>query len=623
ENRPAGDYTVTLTAVASSEENNSVAPRVYRNKALTRVSQFSVIEPSTLLFNAVDNAEKYLITIDCGDKNHNHVNFDNGLSTNFNFADCMMQNSGIKFTVTAVANGFASSVSQQFVYAPKLDAITEFSLDAQTQVLTWNKVANATGYMVSVKCGNSAHGEEFVNIGAVNSIGLKECASIEGGIVVKVYPVSKWFVSSEAATYTFNKQNLATPQNIRIKGTVVSWDEVSGAQSYTVMIANRSFTTNTNSIDLAGANLVEKEYYTLSVVAKAGGAQDSIATDLIDARNLAMAETLRYEGSVLSWAHVIGAASYDVQVNDGEVFSVSDGANFANINLTQAGENVLKVRFIGDEGSAFEWVTLSVYAHTLTFISDGGSSVEQQFKAVGDLIELPAPEKTGYDFLAWYNTPNGPESNGAAFKELTFTSRGDIVLYACYTPKKYTVTYHYGDGGNGSSTSDGVYYQKHYQLTVPQLNDSTSAFGGWFSAPNGNGIQLTDDKGNSLSPWTKTDNADAYAYYFDDVLTFTLIESSTGRATYAVMRGSRIDQVSEVTIPQTYKGVKVDRISGNAFNGCANLVTINVPNTIETISEVNTFSGCVNLCAINVYEVEGVTSYRYWSSAGVLFDNGQ
>ncbi|MDE5602057.1 MAG: InlB B-repeat-containing protein, partial [Clostridia bacterium] len=421
ENHPAGDYTVTLTAVASSEENNAVSTRVYRNKALTRVSQFSVIEPSTLLFNAVENAEKYLITIDCGDKNHNHVNFDNGLSTNFNFADCAMQNSGIKFTVTAVANGFASSVSQKFVYAPKLDAVTEFSLDAGTQVLTWNKVANATGYMVSVKCGNDKHSEEFVNVGAVNSIGLKECSSVAGGIVVKVYPVSKWFVSSEAATYTFDKQNLATPQNIRISGTVVSWDAVSGAESYVVTVAGKSFTTNTNSVDVAGANFIEKEYYTLSVVAKASGAKDSLATDLIDARNLAMAETLKYEGSVLSWTHVFGAVSYDVQVNDGNVFSVSNGANFASIELTQAGENVLKVRFVGDDDTAYEWVTTSVYAHTLTFVSDGGSSVEEQFKAVGDLVVLPEPEKVGYDFLAWYTTPKGPESNGAAVKELRVT----------------------------------------------------------------------------------------------------------------------------------------------------------------------------------------------------------
>ncbi len=624
---PAGDYLITVTAVANSgEENNSVTTRLYRNKALARVSQFSVIEPSVLLFNAVEHADKYLISVDCGDKNHNHVNFDNGLSTHFNFADCMMQNSGIKFTVTAVANGYASSVSSQFVYAPVLDAVTEFHFDAQTQQLVWNDVENATGYMVSVECNEEdvdlaagLIGKEFVNVGAVNSLSLKEYA--KGEIVVKVYPVSKQYISPEAATYTFNKQNLATPSNIRIQGTTISWDEVNGATGYEVKIAGTTVSANTNSVDLAGkVNLVEKQLYTLTVLAKGDG--NSLPTDPIDARNLAMANTLKYENSVLSWSHVIGAAFYDVQVNDEPAFSVSDGSNFADIALTKAGENTLKVRFVDETGSAYEWVSTSVYAHTLTFVSDGGYSVEEQYKAVGDAISLPTPQKKGYDFLNWYNTPKGPESNGAAFSDTTFKASGDLMLYACYTPKQYTLTYHYGEGGNGVEVDGNVFYQKDYQLTVPQANDATSAFGGWFSAPNGNGIQYTDDKGNSLNPWNRTENGDVYAFWFDDVLSFTLT-SNAGKPIYSVMQGSRISQVSEVTIPATYRGIKVGMLSGNAFKDCSNLVTINIPNTVEVISSVDPFTGCTSLTAVNVYEVEDNGNIRYWSSDGVLFDNGR
>lgn len=624
---PAGDYNIKVTAVANSgDANNSVTTRVYRNKAIARVSQFSVIEPSVLLFNAVEHAEKYLITVDCGDKNHNHVNFDNGLSTHFNFADCMMQNGGIKFTVTAVANGYASSVSAEFVYAPVLDAVTEFYFDEQTQQLVWNDVDKATGYMVSVesKCEDydlpcGIIGKEFVNVGAVNSLSLKEYA--KGEVVVKVYPVSKQYISPAAATYTFNKKTLATPTNVRIKGTTVSWDAVNGATGYEVKIAGTTVSANTNSVDLAGkVNLVEKQLYTLTVVAK--GKDDSLPTDAIDARNLAMAGTLKYENSVLSWPHVIGAAFYDVQVNDEPAFSVADGSNFANIVLTKAGENTLKVRFVDETGSAFEWVSTSVFAHTLTFVSDGGYSVEEQYKAVGDSITLPTPQKKGYDFLNWYNTPKGPESNGSAYSDTTFKASGDLMLYACYTPKKYTVTYHYGDGGNGVEVDGSVFYQKDYQLAVPQANDATSAFGGWFSAPNGNGIQYTDDKGNSLNPWNRTENSDVYAFWFDDVLTFTAT-TNAGKPIYAVMQGSRISQVSEVTIPAEYKGVKVGMLAGNAFNGCSNLVTINIPNTIEVISSIDPFTECTSLTAVNVYEVEGNRNVRYWSSDGVLFDNGR
>ena len=617
----AGDYKITVTAVANSgEENNAVTERLYKNKALARVSKFSVIAPSMMLFNAVDNAEKYLITVDCGDKNHKHVNFDNGTSTHFNFADCAMQNGGIKFSVTAVAEGYASSVGT-FVYAPTLDAVTEFDFDEQNQKLVWNKIENATGYMVSVKCGNAAHSEEFVNIGAVNSISLKECAKCNGGIVIEVYPVSNSYISPKAAKFTFDKQNLATPSDIRISGTTVSWTAVAGATSYEVRIAGTTLTTDTNSIDIAGkVTLAEKADYTLTVVAK--GDKDSLATDPVDARNLAMADTLKYENGVLSWKHVIGAAYYDVQVNDGAPFSVTDGLNFTNITFDKAGENTVQVRFVSETGSAFEWVRTQVFAHSVTFVSDGGSSVSQQFKAVGDKMTMPSPEKEGFDFLAWYNTPKGPQSNGAAYKDAVFNEAGDLVLYACYTPKKYTVTYHYGDGGNAADVNAEVFYQQDFNLTVPQANKATSAFGGWFSAPNGNGVRYTDDKGNSLAPWNRTENADVYAFWFDDVLTFTRT-TNAGRPIYAVLQGSRISQVSEVTVPAMYNGVKVGMLAGNAFKDCSNLTTINIPNTLEIISAVDPFTGCSSLEAINVYEVEGNTAIRYWSEDGVLFDNGR
>lgn len=619
---PAGDYVVTVEAVASSgEANNSVAMRLYKNKAIARVSQFSVVEPAMLIFNAVDNAEKYLISVDCGDKNHSHVNFDNGLSTNFDFSDCMMQNGGIKFTVTASAQGFASSVSQQFVYAQTLAAVSEFKLDEQTQKLVWNQIDNATGYMVSVKCGNDAHSEEFVNIGAVNSVSLKECAKCDGGIVVKVYPVSKFYISPSEATYTFNKQNLATPSDIRIQGTTVSWAEVAGAASYEVRIAGATLTSDTNSIDLAGqVALTEKANYAITVVAK--GDQDSLASDPIDARNLAMADALKYGGSVLSWQHVIGAAFYDVQVNDESVFSVSNGVNFTKVTLTKAGENVLKVRFVDESGTAFEWMETKVFAHTLTFDSNGGSSVDEQYKAIGDEIDLPSPSKEGYDFLNWYNTPKGPESNGAAYVGSTFGGvSGDLVLYACYTPKAYTLTYHYGDGGNGSEESCTVYYTKDYQLTVPEANLPTSAFGGWYSAPNGAGLQYTDDKGASLNPWNKLGDADVYAFWYDDVLSFASA-SIAGNPVVSVYKGSRVDQLSAITIPSEYKGVKVGMLPAGAFKDCSNLVTVNLPNTLEDIGS-EAFAGCTSLTAVNIYEVDGNGSVRYWSADGVLFDKGR
>ncbi|MFR1983914.1 MAG: hypothetical protein ACLS4Z_09540 [Christensenellaceae bacterium] len=70
-----------VTSVASVSANNSDTSVVYYiNKGLARVSSFNV-SGDALIFNAVPHAEKYLITVDCGNKEHNHTLFDNGTST--------------------------------------------------------------------------------------------------------------------------------------------------------------------------------------------------------------------------------------------------------------------------------------------------------------------------------------------------------------------------------------------------------------------------------------------------------------------------------------------------------------------------------------------------------------
>lgn len=87
----SGDYTVEVIAVANNTANNSDATvRYFRNKALNRVSKFQVIN-GMLIFNAVENAENYLITVECGHPDHNHSNFNNGASTIYNFSNCYMR----------------------------------------------------------------------------------------------------------------------------------------------------------------------------------------------------------------------------------------------------------------------------------------------------------------------------------------------------------------------------------------------------------------------------------------------------------------------------------------------------------------------------------------------------
>ena len=615
-----GEYVIKVVANAQSgEANNSETVRYYTNKMLGRVYQFEVIDGNMLVYNTVENAEKYLITIVCGNPAHNHTDLDNGTSKTYSFANCEMCEGGIKFVVKAVADGYATSVSKTFVFERTLDAVEGLRYDEATQTVLWNEVLSATEYMVSVKCGNAAHNHEFVSNGNKTSVSLKECDALEGGIIVKVYPKTRGYNSSDVVEIKVEKTTIAAPAGLSVNGSVLSWNAVAGATKYEVFVGENKFEATETSFDLASAlNGADGAEYAVTV--RAIGESESLPSDALNVCYNAMKDQLTYSNGFVTWVPVIGAGSYEVQVNDGEILTVPAGAHTAPVILTKSGANVIKVRSV-DGATRSEWATTEVYAYAISYDSLGGSEVAVQYKAVGDTIALPTTNKAGYTFSAWYNVPGGPESNGKVIIDGTVASATSMMLYAYYTPNKYTVVYDYGVGGSGEATEGDVYFEKHYQLYVPVADNATGAFGGWFSAPYGNGVQYTDAKGNSLAPWTATEGAELYAFWVDDAL--KMIQTKVnGKDAYMVTAGERISLLSEVTIPTTYKGLPVATIAGNAFSNCTNLKVINIPATIETISSVDPFAGCTSLEAVNVYAVEGVNNARFWSLDGVLFDNG-
>lgn len=599
----AGNYRIEVTAVdAGGNAVSETAVRVYTNKALDRVGGFTVIDPSVLVFRGVAGAEKYLITVSCGNAEHQHKAFDNGLALYFNFANCEMKAGGITFTVTAVANGYASS-SATFVYERNLDAVG--GLKVTDDVLSWNPVTGATSYLVTV-------GDKTYTV-LGNSFSL--AAFADATYSISVTPVAHGFNSPAAATASYEKKSPAVPENVRLVGTVLTWDAIPGATSYEVRLGDKTLTVEAGKteLDLADAvTFAEGADYTLTL--KVTGANGS-AEKQLTARYNAMNPLLTYSQSILRWTPVIGALTYEVQINGVTVATIDNGDSFFKVtSFTQAGENTVRVRFNNGVYDS-EWVELTVTAHKVTLDGRGGSTVESLYKAVGDLIELPALTKSGYDFSAWYNLPGGAESNGRKYTDAYFVESGETVLYAYYTPKAYTI--HYNTGDNTDET-DTVYFGKSYQLKVPTSALGTRAFGGWFSAPYGAGIAYTDAEGNSLNPWNFVDdNVTVYAFWVDQVLRYEKIGNA-----YAVSKGARIDLVTSVTVPATYNGLPVTEIISGAFENCQTLTEIRLPDTLTRIAADTAFAGCENLKSVTVY-TSGESKYsRYSSADGVLFDSG-
>ena len=592
----AGCYVVEVSA------NGQTATAYYNNKALARVSLFKV-ENSVLVFNGVANAEKYLITVVCGNEEHVHTELDNGNSTNYNFANCTMVPGGIQFTVQAMAEGYVTSVSETFVYAKDLDAVSGLAVDAATDAVTWNAVANATAYVVEVKQGDAVVAKATV---AETSFNLKE---FSGDMQISVYPVAKNYNSPEAATVSYTKANLAAPANVKFDGTKLVWDAVEGATGYTVKVGEKTYTTTAAELAVSMDMYVQgQDAYEVTVQATSDTKGASALSDAITVNFEKMNATLTYDKGTVIWAAVVMASRYTVAVNDGEEVTVNVGTNSYEVTLTQAGENTITVRCYDLNGGVTS-ASIKVNAYEISFDTCGGSTVAPIYKAVGDKLNLPTAEMEGYEFDAWYNVAGGPANNGAKFTDEYFTTASDMLLYANWKSNTYTVTFDVGMYGEIEEESAEVVFNHDFKLPVATSQDTSKVFGGWFESANGQGIQYTDEKGNSVRPWYDAKDMTLHASWVN-VLEYTLID---GGEAYAVSQGRGIGQVSHVKVPETYNGKPVKMIEADAFKNCKTLTSIEIPDTISSIvlgtggytATGSAFYGCTNLKSIEVYCVNG------------------
>lgn len=590
---PAGDYEISITS------GNKTVSVYYKNKALTRVSRFRA-DGSMLFFNKVAKATDYYLTIECGDERHSHTMLHNGNSNVYNFANCKMIDGGIKFVVTASAEGYASSVSEVFVCERKLDKVSGFNYDAATGYLSWDEVENARGYVIGI---GGKEVKTTANRYSLKSFGI-------GEINMEVYAVAKGYASSSAVSYKVNKTVLASPTNVKILGTQLSWNGVEGAAGYTVRINGREYDESTTMFDFAQISLTEGDECSVSVRANAAqAANNSVWSDELDARYLQLAASLKYGENKLSWNSVIGAQMYEVRVNGETQAKVTD--SHIKLVLNKSGINTVSVRYFDNRGWS-EFVSMDVTAYMVMLDSRVGD-VSVIYAAVGDKLELPDPEKPGYEFAGWYNVYGGAARNGAKYEDIVFSDNCDITLYADWTAKKYEVTLF--DANDNEVGTANITYGEDYRIEPIESQNAGEIFAGWYTGKNGAGVQLTDNEGNSVNPWLLTDTYEAYAYFATDVLSFTLREDGT----YSVQKGAYFNKFAVVTVPETYNGAKVSVISASAFAYASGIKIINIPDTIEIIEVGTAFTGTSKLEEINIYETGNAVSPRYSSHEGVLY----
>ena len=598
----AGEYVVTVSTDGVSKT------AYYINKALARPT-VEIIDGTTVKYNAVANAEKYLVTVDCGNPDHRHTQFDNGTSTVYDISSCEMQKGGIKVYVEAKANGFVSATSEVCRFERNLDAVKGVVINGNE--LVWNTVDKAISYVVVID------GKEY-NVGAVNSYSLKSVAS--GEHTVGVYPVAKGYNSPEATTTAapYNKVQLATPTGVTLVDGKIVWNEVAGATAYTVKIGDKAFTTDKTSIEFKSEYLSGKSSVAISVcAAKAGdSASESEYSDVCTV-NYAAIDNVKYENGIVSWNPVSLASGYVVTV--GDVKTTVKDATSAKIKLNKSGVNEIKVAYtalVNGEDQEISYKTVQVTAYEVKFYNNDGT-YKTVYAAYGDEISAEADDVPGYVFSGWYDIPNGGKYNGTKFVSGTLNKAGNLSLYAYFSTQKYTVVFD-AVGGLLDVVDKDVYYNEDYVLPVPVSSDSNLVFGGWYSDMNGAGIRYTDNDGNSIGVWSLAEGATVRANWLQ-LFNFTLNQTGDG---YLVSGGSALAEVTTATVPVSYKSLPIKSVDD--LSAGTSLISINIPDNVNIATgdgqgvDSSAFKGCKNLAAINIYK-SGYGNSKYASYDGVVY----
>ena len=548
----AGKYTVTVTAGANS------ATAYYNNKALARVSTFYVADGSMLVFNPVDNAEYYLVSVDCGNTDHIHTQVNNGASTYFSFANCEMQVGGIKFTVQAVAKGYATSQSEEFEYSRDLDAVSGLTFVESTGRVAWDRVPFATGYVVEIT--NGTNEPETLNVGNVTSVSLK---NYTGETTVKVTPVAEGYNSPAATEYTYETEKMVAPV-VTVSNRKITWTDMD-VETYVLKFGAKEIIVEYGETEynVTDADLVDGQVaYDVSVQA-VGETGSSFVSDVVTVQFESLQNAVSYSANVVSWKPVIGAKGYVVKVNDVPVETIDDpSVTSATVELTKAGVNKISVHYINMYNRPTEDVSVEVYAFALTLDTQGGAAVNVNnavYKAIGDVIDLDktlVSTRDGYNFAGWYNVPGGPKANGKLVGK-TFQGNADTVLYAYWESKEYTVEYVIDAAeGTVAVATETVRYRQNFQLTPAQSASSAVTFGGWSTEPNDtDGSHLvTDADGVSTGVWNNiVADGETFKLYPTWKQVMRMTKNADGKS-YAVSKGDGINNVTSLTIPAYYQG---------------------------------------------------------------------
>ena len=263
-----------------------------------------------------------------------------------------------------------------------------------------------------------------------------------------------------------------------------------------------------------------------------------------------------------------------------------------------------------------ELVFLEKIEYTVTFETDGGSSIDSVKVLNGKHVARPSedPTKKNHEFIDWYTSKEGDTL--FVFETVAITENTTVYAKWERLAERNTLTYDQ-TSAKTETPSCSVIEGETFVLEIPEnpdTNDTVSVFMGWYTAKDGKGDRLTDGTGASLGVWEAKGDITVYAYF---ALPFTYAQLDDG--TWAVSGNDETKSFTELNIPAYYEGKAVTKVG--AFEGHVSVVRVSIPATVREISET-AFNNSPLIEVFEVTEVEGVKAV-YSAEKGVLYsDNG-
>ena len=155
--------------------------------------------------------------------------------------------------------------------------------------------------------------------------------------------------------------------------------------------------------------------------------------------------------------------------------------------------------------------------YTLTFETNGGTSIEQVTADYGTLISIENPIKEGYIFDGWYK-----DESFTTKYIITTMPNENLILYAKWSIIRYKIIYNL-DGGRNNSNNPSYYTIETKTIILNDPSKTGSLFIGWYSEPEFINKVEQIEKGTINSviiyaqwlklPKTITENGCTYVYY--------------------------------------------------------------------------------------------------------------